>query len=89
MSKAQKPLKPDDFPVKAEGKKIEKQRRAHLSQAPTTRPLLPRRFRAPETRTKPDAKKISGQPRSAALVSGWGGRGELMPRPDLPCPRRA
>ena len=25
MSKAQKPLKPDDFPVNAEGKKIKKQ----------------------------------------------------------------
>ena len=65
MSKAQKPLKPDDFPVNAEGKKS-RSKTAHLSQTPTIRPSLPTLPNA-STRTKPDAKKISGQPKSAAL----------------------
>jgi hypothetical protein len=72
MSKAQKPLKPDNFLVNAEGKKIKKQDGTPI--ANTDDPAVAADVAERSTRTKPDAKKISGQPRSAALFSGWGGR---------------
>jgi hypothetical protein len=57
LSKAQKPLKPDDFPVNADGKEISKT--AHPSRTRMIRPSLPNA----STMTKLDVKKISGQPR--------------------------
>jgi hypothetical protein len=61
MSKAQKPLKPDDFPVNAEGQNIKKQDGTPL--ATTDDPTVAADVADASTRTKPDAKKISGQPR--------------------------
>jgi hypothetical protein len=60
MSITKKPLNPDDFPVNADGKKI-KSRTAHLSRTRTIRLLLPM-LPSALTKTKPGAKKISGQP---------------------------
>ena len=85
MSKAQKPLKPDDFPVNAEGKKIKKQDGTPIANT-TIRPSLPTLPNA-STMTKPDAKKISGQPRY--LLSGSAGVGEFhaAARSSLSAPR--
>ena len=62
MSTSKKPLKPDDFPVNADGKKS-KSRTAHRSQTPTIQLSLPT-WPSALTTTKPGAKKISGQPDS-------------------------
>jgi hypothetical protein len=68
MSNDQKPLKPDDFPVMSRAKKS-RSKTAHLSQTPTIRPSLPTLPNA-STRRKPDAKKISGQPKISFRVGG-------------------
>jgi len=60
MPKAQ-PLKPGDFPVNAEGKKIKKQDGTPI--ATTDDPTVAADVASASTRTKLDAKKISGQPR--------------------------
>ena len=57
MSIAQKPLKPDDFPVNAEGKKIKKQDGNTYQQRLTIRPSLPT-LPSALTRTRHDVKKI-------------------------------
>jgi len=57
MPNEDKPLKPDDFPVNAEGKIIRKQDGAPIAEtkdAAASPNVL--------TRTKPGAKKISGRP---------------------------
>ena len=74
MSKAQKPLKPDDFPVNAEAKKS-RSKTVHLSQTPTIRPSLPTLPNA-STMTKPDAKKISGRPNLETAARSGGAIGE-------------
>jgi hypothetical protein len=60
MSIAKKPLQPHDFPVNAEGKKIKKQDGTPIANTddPPPLPTLPSAL----TKTKPGAKKISGQP---------------------------
>jgi hypothetical protein len=72
MSKAQKPLKPDDFPMNAEGKKIKKQDGTPL--ANTDDPAVAADVAERLNDDEADAKKISGQLRLPRCFSVWRSR---------------